>query len=531
MAEIDETGGGRRAGIFATIWTAVYFGVVLLGLLHHEMWRDELQTWLTTANSGSLRELLANMRYDGRPGLWHLMVYVAARFTEQPMAMQLVHLALATGTAWMILRHAPFSRTIRLALCLGYFVLYEYAIISRDYALGVFFAVLFCVRYRDVIRPGIGLGLILVLMALSNPFATLLCLALAGFVALDRLVMRRSPGKRFDGRIGWTLGLALSGAMFALWMIRPPPDAGFFNFAVQTSGFHAAAVGNALSILFAGHLPIPQAQIAGWNTNCFAGLGRNWISLGGVVILVLGVLVLLRNPRALLFYVMATGGFLAYFYQFPVIPYFLRHSGQFFLILVMGLWLARTLEPTAVGAWPSWAVRAGIVLERPFIAWLLAAQVLAGAMAYANDWRHPFSNSHAAAAFLEAAGYGSNAIVGVPDVCVSPFAALLNRPIFYSQRRELGTFVIFDQKTNRKITPDLLLAPCPGLFQKTGRPVIVIVNGKLTKTVDGEIRSIREEALEDGCVLRLLNDFSEPCICGDEHYWIYIYDRQADEAG
>ncbi len=531
MAETDTGERDWKDRRFAAVWTGLYAIVVLLGMLRHELWRDEYQAWLFARDSASLRELFSHLRYEGHPPLWHLMLYVITRFTEQPMAMQMLHLSIVTGTVWLVLRHAPFGRVFRLAFCFGYYMLYEYAVLSRNYALGLFFAVWFCIRYRDRVRPGMELGLILALMALSNPFATMLSLALLAFLAVDRLATSKPPFVRFERGTVLTLGLGLSGVGLALWRILPPADGGFFDFEAIPGGFHAESLSQALSHVFTSYVPIPQSGIANWNTNWVAGWGGPWVLLGSLLILVLSVIVLLQNHRALLFYLMATGGYLIYFHLFAMAPQHLRYTGHLFLVLIMSLWLSRTLAARRTHPWPHGAGRAGAAIERPFIAILLAAQIWGGIVLYANDWRHPFTHNKAAAAFLVESGYDSSAMVGSQDFMVLPFAAIFNRQMYYPEREGLGSFVVWDQKRRRPITPGMILAPCPDLFRQTGKAVLLILSAEMTKTVDGKILPIREEPLGDGFQFSFLKDFAGPSICGDGKYYIYKFDRVADSAG
>jgi hypothetical protein len=88
---------------------ALFVALGLLGILHHEMWRDELEIWLIARDSDSLRHLLHNMRTEGHPALWYLLVYAVSRLSSDPISMQLLHLAIGCCSVGLILRYAPFS--------------------------------------------------------------------------------------------------------------------------------------------------------------------------------------------------------------------------------------------------------------------------------------------------------------------------------------------------------------------------------------------------------------------------------------
>jgi hypothetical protein len=134
----------RSENRFAALVTLAFLLVAGLGIARHEMWRDEMHAWTFALDSRTPAELLHNMRYAGHPPLWHLLLFVLSRFTARPEAMQALHLLLAAGTVWLFARFAPFSRRVRALFAFGYFPLYEYGVISRNYAIGALFLVAVC---------------------------------------------------------------------------------------------------------------------------------------------------------------------------------------------------------------------------------------------------------------------------------------------------------------------------------------------------------------------------------------------------
>jgi hypothetical protein len=49
--------------------------VLVLVLLHHEPWRDEVEFWLIAQTSDSLAELRHNLLYANQTRLWPLLLY------------------------------------------------------------------------------------------------------------------------------------------------------------------------------------------------------------------------------------------------------------------------------------------------------------------------------------------------------------------------------------------------------------------------------------------------------------------------
>ena len=66
---------------------------------------------------------------------WLFLVYSISRLSSNPVAMQVLHLAIATMTAYGVARYSPFPRLQKVLIIFGYLLFYEYADISRDYAI------------------------------------------------------------------------------------------------------------------------------------------------------------------------------------------------------------------------------------------------------------------------------------------------------------------------------------------------------------------------------------------------------------
>jgi hypothetical protein len=115
--------------------TTVFLAAVLLQVGRHVMWRDELRTWQIARASSGLISLNRNMQYDAVPFLWNSIVFVLTRLFDRPVAMQLVHACIAAGVIFVVARWSPFPRSSIVMFALGYFPLYEYAVIARSYAL------------------------------------------------------------------------------------------------------------------------------------------------------------------------------------------------------------------------------------------------------------------------------------------------------------------------------------------------------------------------------------------------------------
>ncbi|MFL6192653.1 MAG: hypothetical protein ACJ75H_00670 [Thermoanaerobaculia bacterium] len=422
--------GRNRFAAAVTLAFAVLGGI---GLARHEMWRDEMQAWLIPAGSASLGDLIHNLRYEGHPALWHILLWFVTRVTTRPEAMQVLHLAISAAAVFLFARNAPFSRPVRALFAFGYFPLYEYTVISRNYGLGMLFLFAACALFPTRRRSYLPLAGVLALLASSNPYAWLLALAFAGTLVLEPIWDR---DLRASLRLGDVLpSLLLFGAAAALAAAQmiPPPDG---NFATSWYfDLRMARVFRVLSTVARAWLPIPNpTEPTAWNTNLLWRLHNGAAALIAVALMGLAVAMIGRCRRsrpALVLYLSGTAALLGFSY----VKYagYTRHHGAHFLLLLACLWIARQQDGEAQPR------------KDRLLVLLLAVQVIAGAWVYGQDLVRPFSAAKATAGFLRDPRYAGMLTVGYTDSVTTPVVGYLGRPFFYPQSRSLGTYVLWNQ--------------------------------------------------------------------------------------
>src|ERR1039458_5695039 len=138
---------GKNA-LYLFLILILYSIIVLVGISQHEMWRDEIEPWLIGSFSNSLSDFFYNMKMGSNPYIWYLILHFVSKVTLNPVIVQLTHISVAIGSVYLFLRFSPFSVIQKLLFCTGYYIVYEYGIISRGYALTIFFLFLFCSLYK-----------------------------------------------------------------------------------------------------------------------------------------------------------------------------------------------------------------------------------------------------------------------------------------------------------------------------------------------------------------------------------------------
>lgn len=358
-------------------WPASVALVLLLQavlILRHEPFVDEWQALQIAVQSHDLYALLANLRYEGHPPLWYLVLRAVAGVTGPRYALAAACLPLALATQALILLRSPFPRWLRLLIALSEPVLFEYGAISRGYTLGVllvFWAVAAWNSRRWFWLP-------LALLPLTEFFF--------GCVALAFLALRAK-----ERALSWP-GLAAFAAasVMAAWTILPAPD--------FIPVYHSAAGplhGTALLLFQLSSVAVPLQ----WGDH-----GPLWSALAPF-----GLYRVLWAPFLWLCWMQTRNrpiellAVFAFLFVFWIFYAFLYSLANRHLLLVGLLLVALQWRRSAKGGAPS----------RPFVAWA-AIGAACGLAAAVSALVMPFDTAPEAARIIRARGLAGKHWVAAP---------------------------------------------------------------------------------------------------------------------
>ncbi|MBO0938737.1 hypothetical protein J2I47_19455 [Fibrella sp. HMF5335] len=438
------------------MWVLIGLYSLFTGIFisRHEPWRDELHTWLIVLQSHSVGELHLNKVYEGHPDLWYLLLFAIKQFTSNFVYVQLAHWLLSIGAMIILVRFAPFPLYIKALLLFGYFFGFEYAIISRNYAIGVLLLFLCCslVPYRSTPWGYIGLSLTLALLCQASALAALLGCALFGIVLLDLLLHdAASLAARWPRYVLGSL-IVLGGLALCYLSIHPPTDGtvGLTGAKPTINDFLKST-----SALWNAFVPVPTLTPFFWNANLLdfiadsykQSLLKSVLSVGIVVFLILP---LLRSRLALIGWSGASMLMLTLFFtQYLGV---LRHHGHFFLGFVCFLWIQPSLGDYNVN-------RPGRLVRIAVLAWPVVLTVQLSTFLYAayQDIRRPFTMTRQVADFLLSPAYRNWFRAGAPDSSVEGVASYLpaNR-MYYPCSARQGGFVKWNNNYSSLSLPQMV---------------------------------------------------------------------------
>jgi len=496
------------------VLTALYMLAVGAMMLRHAMWRDEAQAFLIARDSRSLGELLWNMRFEGHPPLWQFLLWIITRFTQRPEAMQALHLLMAAGTVYLVTRFSPYPLLAKILFPFGYYMIFEYGIIARNYKMFVLLLAALCTvwQYRraEGTRCFVWLGVLLALLALTHVLGLILG---AGFGVMLLAESALTPSGRKAVRRHWwrfSVGmlLAAASAAWSVYLLKPPADT---SFAIGWStDFTAGHVQVTRYTLWNGLVPIDHAGVEFWDENILVpinGGGRDPLAAAafwGPLVAAGCFLLVVTSWRAVLYLLVALSGALTFahikMYHLYGIGGGTRHHGVYFIAVLVACWIAWSGKT----AWPApWWRRLYWLPPRLGFTALLGVQAYAAIVPLEACRQYPFSMSRQTADALRPKLGPDDILTGPIDYMIGPVAVYLpGHDVFLADEGQWRSFAYWRLIPPQTRKPTLTWAM--QIAREKNRPVDIVYYGAYP-TPPGAER---------------LCSVTGPCVQGDETYTV-----------
>ncbi len=130
----------QKLGILI-LWLTVLF----ISLKAHTPWRDEYQSWLVSTRTPDLTSFFDGIRYERHPPLHYLLQRGMARFVPSSLewspkiAIEAITVPFSVGAAIILIFAVGLTPIQSFLLIFGPYFFREFSLISRCYALGLFF--------------------------------------------------------------------------------------------------------------------------------------------------------------------------------------------------------------------------------------------------------------------------------------------------------------------------------------------------------------------------------------------------------
>ncbi|MGA2322928.1 MAG: hypothetical protein ABSG22_03675 [Sedimentisphaerales bacterium] len=454
----------------------LYVLVAAANVLTHEIWFDEMQHWLIAKDSHSIMELFHNLRYDGHPPLWHLMLYAVSRVTHNPAGMQVLHLAIAAASAYIFLRFAPFTRLQRLLFVFGYFPLYEYAAISRNYAIGLLLIFSFCAAMgQGRGKRYLLISVILFLLCLANAYAFMIAASFAIMLGMEFLLSREARNSINGPRwhIAAAILIVLTAMVLSAIMMIPKPDGEFSG--KWTTTLDLPRLQRSIATIWQSFVPIPRlGRYCYWDTNI---LPDKLVPACLSVLLAFFLLFAFAKKKFVMFlWYFGTVAILVL--QYLKYLGYIRHHGHLFILFIACMWLSQYYKTDTNlktrlfdKAADFCALRVHLVLNV-----LLVIHLGVGIFASGMGWFCPFSTGKLAARYISENGLSKLPIAGDSDTSTPVISGYLDRELYYPRRDKVGTFIVFDNKAEYKMSKRRLIEKVRRFANEQKSDVLLVLN-------------------------------------------------------
>lgn len=459
----------------------IIFSVLgLIGILNHSMWRDELNPWLIVRDSESLGDLIANIRYEGHPLLWYFSLEILRKIVDNPIIMQIFHLAITVVSVILFCLYSPFNYQQKFLFSFGFFPFYEYLLISRNYAFSMLFVFAFCTVFASRKRTYTYLAILLGLLANSSAYGLLvsfsLSLTLLAEFCFDSEHRRQyfSQSQKYD--LFLSIIIIIVSFILCIYIITPPTD----------SYLHGGLNNGWLTKLDIRHFLRSVSRIFGAYL-LIIPQHKKWLDLIicatiGLLIVILTLIKLSKKPVALLFYIIGSSVIFTFtYFRFIGMP---RHFGHLYLVLIAALWLGSYYQESIV-ILNKFSVRPNSIIfihkwHHIALMLILYVQFLGGIYSFSRDLVVPFSASRETVQYIQKAGLANEFIVASRDANMAPLSGYLNRKLYYPEIKKMGSFTLF--KTGRKdVEQAEILSQINSLLKNKDeqKKILLILNRKL----------------------------------------------------
>jgi hypothetical protein len=374
-------------------WRIADFGVLGLWiaitgftLSYHEKWADEAQAWLIARDLSLWRIFSYELRYEGSPGLWHLILWIAQHVFRAPYAaLGPIGLGFTTAGVAFLIFFAPFPRPLRWLLAFSYFMVYQYAVIARPYTLLPPLCFLAAYFFRDLQHP-VRMTIVLVLLANLTLHGTIIAGCLGLVYLLDAVRAWPTFDRALRRRYWICIGVMVLAFLLVVAILWPTKDVAEFSTADLPIGTPKAKriqkLYGILSGAFFDH-PLPSivflALTGGW---CFLRK-RFWVFALPVAALI-GLYVAVHG--------------------------YAHHHGTVFVAAITAVWIAWP-TPEERGEFTPFEIRAAQVMTG-LLACLALFNIWDAGYTIRNEYRYPYSGAPDVVHYLNLVGAGKQPIFG-----------------------------------------------------------------------------------------------------------------------
>jgi len=421
-------------------WPIIIFLIVsLILLINHEPHRNEAQSWLIARDSPDLISMFKLAGYEGTPMLWHLMLRILIFFGLPYISMLILHFLINFSSVLLFYYFSPFNKLTRTLFIFGYFMIYEYNIIARNYAISVLFIFLMAVIYKDRFNKKYIYVILLGFLANTNIHSLIVALVLATIFFYEYLFIFGEKNKRHSILI-FVISIILI-VLLPILQLLPPKDlqlsSTLWNLSLTKE--HLKTLSFPLVDAF---ISIPEIKITFWNSRII-----DYPIYVAILIFFVSIIVLTRKIMPLITYLLSLLGLFSFFFLKGTGG--MRHHGFIFIIWIFSLWIHHNYPQNLSLFKNNKFYDALFNCSKFFLILVLISHIVAGLIAGFYEIRYNFSNSKDAALFLKNI-YNDGVFAAYdPEVTMSILPYLGSNSSFFCFEKGYCSYIIWNTERDK----------------------------------------------------------------------------------
>lgn len=334
--------------------------------------------------------------------------------------MQLLNISIMAVCVYLFIKHAPFKILYSVLIVFGYFFIYEYNIISRNYAVSLLCLTLVFIQLNRPVKNHLLLSFYLILLSFTHVYSIIVAIAVCCLLIFQHK----------NSNIKYVYATIIAFTFLLLCTLKVP--ANHFLFKYDTEPYLSyKRIGKGFSVYLKGFLPIPDPTAnSAWNSNLIISLSKIAGAIFSVICLISPFFIFRKNKLILFFFYFSTLTICFFIYVSPLIVS-VRYCGFIFVIFIFSFWLQKTIYPQYVSK--------NLSYSKIIIAVLLL-HVISGMYLFTIDIKRPFSNSKNLTNYLIDNKLADKEMC-LSNLCTGPsVSAYLNKKITYLETGEKNSF-------------------------------------------------------------------------------------------
>lgn len=375
----------------------VFYNLLVAALLsYHELWEDEWLGIQIGLDLSSFSVFLENMRMNGHPFIWYLLCKFAWTIYPSLNSIKILHWCITLLTSYILLFRVRVSLLMKIFFLFSYFMMFEYAVVLRNYSIEVLFVLLCLSEIQKEERKNYFIILFCVAgMVLTHAYGLMLSGGFLFYLFYDKITY---PKLWFsDKSFNMLLAGYIGSAILMIYCVHPDKKTYFYpeNHSQLVNLFLQSP--KALANIWNAIINIPLPIVGFRNSNIIDGIIRNlcsdylqdekktriaiYITKAILVLPVLyGIYKYFKPEKKILFTLLFIWGSI-FIFQIEIFWGLIRHNGFYLVSLFMVVCLSENIN-------------------KRFIEGLMALQLICAFFAVYMEFGHDFSGSKSCADYI-----------------------------------------------------------------------------------------------------------------------------------